>query len=68
MLRMTAKEREKVTHDINNRWHAMYQGEEICLIHTRSNKPDSPFYSYYFINRGYDDYVFIGKLLTPDRR
>ena len=55
-LPMTAKEKAKVTHDINNIFHAKYQGKRNCVIRTRSNEPDSPSYYYKFKNHGFDSY------------
>lgn len=55
-LPMTAKEKAKVTHDINNVYHAKYKGKRVCAIRTRSNEPDSPTYYYRFKNHGFDDY------------
>ncbi len=55
-LSMTAKEKAKVTHDINNVYHAKYKGKPNCLIRTHSNEPDSPSYVYRFRNNGFDDY------------
>ena len=65
-LRMTEKERAKVTHDINNVWHKQFKGKYRCRIITRSNEMDSPFYVYYFINYGFDEYVFVGKYAMPE--
>jgi hypothetical protein len=53
---MTAKEKAKVGHDINNVYHAKYQGKSICMISTRSDEPDSPVYNYRFKNYGFDNY------------
>ena len=55
-LPMTAKEKAKVTHDINNVYHAKYKGKRVCAIRTSSNEPDSPTYYYRFKNHGFDDY------------
>ena len=55
-LPMTAKEKAKVTHDINNVYHAKYKGKSSCYIRTHSNEPDSPAYVYRFRNHGFDDY------------
>lgn len=55
-LRITDKERAKVAHDINKVYHKVYEGKEICAIRTRSNGSDSPFYRYYFINNGFNEY------------
>ena len=68
MLRMTRKEVAKVTHDINNVWHAKYEGEEVCMIDTYSNRPNGSSYSYYFINHGFNDYSFFAKYPTKDGR
>ena len=64
-MRITKKEAAKVTHDINDVWHTTYKDQcgEICVIETHSHKPDSPGYSYYFINHNYDCYGFIAKYL-----
>lgn len=63
-LPMTAKEKAKVTHDINNLYHAKYKGECNCFIRTSSNKPDSPSYYYRFKNNGFNNYdiYFKGEL------
>lgn len=55
-LPMTAKEKAKVTHDINNVYHAKYEGKSFCYIRTRSNEQDSPTYVYRFRNNGFDNY------------
>ena len=55
-LPMTAKEKAKVTHDINNVYHAKDKGKRVCVIRTSSNEPDSPTYYYRFKNHGFDDY------------
>ena len=55
-LPMTAKEKAKVMHDINNVYHAKYKGKRVCAIRTSSNEPDSPTYYYRFKNQGFDDY------------
>lgn len=55
-LPMTAKKKAKVTHDINNVYHAKYKGKRVCAIRTSSNEPDSPTYYYRFKNHGFDDY------------
>lgn len=55
-LPMTAKEKAKVMHDINNVYHAKYKGKRVCAIRTSSNEPDSPTYYYRFKNHGFDDY------------
>ena len=67
-LKISRKEAEKVTHDINNVWHSKYQGKRVCVIETHSNRIDSPSYEYIFINNGFDNYQFIGKNHTKDRR
>ena len=67
-LRVSRKEAEKITHDINSDWHKRFQGEEYCVIHSHSYTPDSPGYDYYFINHGFNDYEFLGKRLTKARR
>ena len=55
-LPMTDIEKRKVTHDINNIFHAKYKGKRNCVIRTRSNEPDSPSYYYKFRNHGFDHY------------
>ena len=65
---MTEKEIAKVTHDINNVWHARYDGLRIGVIQTHTNKIDSPSYEYVFINYGFGIYEFIDKKPTADRR
>lgn len=67
-LGMTKKEIAKVTHDINNVWHARYEGLRFCAIQTHTNKADSPSYEYVFINHGFGAYEFIDKRPTADRR
>ncbi len=67
-LKISRKEAAKVTHDINNVWHIKYKGKRIGVIETHSNRPDSPSYEYFFINYGFDNYQFIGKYPTKDRR
>ncbi len=67
-MKMTKKEVAKVTHDINSVWHSRYEGVEIGIIYTHSNKPDSPSYAYVFVNHGFDNYEFIEKKPTKDRR
>ncbi len=66
--RVSKKEAEKVTHDINAVWHNRFQGEEYCVIHTHSFQLDSPAYDYYFINHSFDNYEFWGKRCTKARR
>ena len=63
-LPMTAKEKAKVTHDINNVYHAKYKGKSSCYIRTHSNEPDSPAYVYRFRNHGFDDYEIYMKEYT----
>ncbi len=60
-LPMTVKEKAKVTHDINNIYHAKYEGKRSCIIRTSSNEPDSPSYVYRFRNNGFDDYDIYSK-------
>ena len=40
-LRITKKEAAKVTHDINNVWHARYRGIRVGIIYTSSYRVDS---------------------------
>lgn len=61
-LPMTAKEKAKVTHDINNVYHSQYKGKRVCAIRTRSNEPDSPTYYYRFKNHGFDNYDIFMKM------
>lgn len=61
-LPMTANEKAKVTHDINNIYHARYEGKRVCAIRTRSNEPDSPTYYYRFKNYGFDNYDIFMKM------
>lgn len=61
-LPMTAKEKVKVTHDINNVYHAKYKGKRVCAIRTRSNEPDSPAFYYRFRNHGFDNYDIFMKI------
>ncbi len=63
-LPMTAKEKAKVTHDINNVYHAKNKGKSSCYIRTHSNEPDSPAYVYRFRNHGFDDYEIYMKEST----
>ncbi len=67
-LNITKKEAAKVTHDINNEWHILYQNKRYCQIETHSHLPDSPSYVYHFINEGFNNYIFVGKFPTIDRR
>ncbi len=67
-LTITKKEASRVTHDINAVWHEKYKGKEFCVIETHSHRIDSPSYEYIFVNHGFDDYTFIGKYPTRDRR
>ena len=43
-LPMNAEEKSKVGHDINSLYHSKYKGKRSCIIKTRSNESDSPFY------------------------
>ena len=65
-LPMTEKEKAKVTHDINNVYHAKYKGKRNCYIRTHSNEPDSPAYLYKFINKGFDSYDIYKKIREDD--
>ena len=65
--KISKKEAEKVTHDINNVWHARYENVEIGYIYTHTHKANSPSYKYVFKNYGFDNYEFIGKYPTADR-
>jgi hypothetical protein len=67
-LSVTRKEAAKVTHEINNVWHMKYAGEEVGVIYSHSNRSDSPSYEYQFINHGFNNYEFVAKYPTPDRR
>ena len=67
-LKVSRKEAEKVTHDINDDWHKKYQGQEFCVIHTHSYQTNSPGYDYFFINHGFNEYEFLGKRLTKASR
>ena len=67
-LNITKKEAYKVSHDINNVWHERFQGKLYCRIETHSHRKDSPSYVYHFINHGFDNYEFVGKFPTIDRR
>ena len=62
-LKITKKEASKVTHDINYEWHLKYQDKvgDICVIETHSHRQSSVGYIYYFINNGFNDYVFVAK-------
>lgn len=66
-LEISRKEADKVRHDINSVWHSRFKGMRFCRIETHSYQPDSPSFVYYFINNGFDDYLFVGKYNTPDR-
>lgn len=55
-LPISPKERAKVGHDINSVFHSKYKGEKYCMITTRSNEANSGFYTYHFINNGFNDY------------
>lgn len=61
-LPMTEKEKAKVTHDINNVYHAKFKGKRSCFIRTNSNEPDSPSYLYRFRNNGFDNYDIYMKI------
>ena len=61
-LPITAKEKAKVTHDINNLYHAKYKGKRVCAIRTRSNENDSSIYYYRFKNHGFDNYDIFMKM------
>ena len=63
-LPMTAKEKAKVAHDINNVYHAKYKGKSSCYIRTHSNESDSPAYVYRFRNHGFDNYEIYMKEST----
>ena len=67
-LKISRKEAAKVTHDINNVWHERYENVEIGYIYTHSYKISSPSFVYVFRNYGFDNYEFIGKYPTADRR
>ena len=67
-MKMSRKEVEKVSHDINNIWHTKFQNEKRCVIYTHSHKSDSPSYEYHFLNYGFNNYEFVGKFPTKDRR
>ena len=67
-LRITKTEAAKVSHDINSVWHTRYYGKRYCRIETHSHRRDSPSYVYHFINHGFDQYEFVGKYPTQDRR
>mgnify|MGYP006873078554 CR=1 FL=1 len=67
-LRITRKEAAKVTYDINNVWHERFQGKRYGRIYSHSYQHDSPSYVYHFINYGFDNYEFVAKYPTPDRR
>lgn len=68
IMKITKKEAAKVTKDINDIWYARFEGEDFCVIYTHSHESNSPSYAYYFINHGFNEYEFIGKLPTADRR
>ena len=67
-LKISRKEAAKVTHDINNVWHERFKTVEIGFIYTHTHKPDSPSYVYVFRNHGFNNYEFLGKYPTADRR
>lgn len=67
-LKISRKEAAKVTHDINNVWHERFSDKEVAVIHTHSHKKNSKSYDYYFINHGFNDYEFLWKRPTADRR
>ena len=67
-LKISKKEVAKVTHDINNVWHERFQGKRVGVIETHSNRSDSPSYEYIFVNHDFDNYEFLGKNPTSDRR
>lgn len=55
-LSISKKEASKVSHDINNLYHAKYNGKRECTIVTSSHEPDSPSYVYRFKNYGFNNY------------
>ena len=65
-LKISRKEAEKVTHDINNVWHARYRDVKIGYIYTHIHKVNSPSYVYVFRNYGFNNYESSGntRLLT----
>ena len=65
-LPITEKEKAKVTHDINNVYHAKFKGKRSCFIRTHSNEPDSPSYLYRFRNNGFDNYDIYMKIKEDD--
>ena len=67
-LKISRKEAAKVTHDINDVWHERFRNVGIGYIYTHSHKRNSPSYVYIFRNHGFDNYEFIGKYPTADRR
>ena len=67
-LQITKKEAVKVTHDINNVWHARYKGKRIATIVTHPNDIYSESYEYIFRNYGFNEYEFLGKYSSADRR
>ena len=67
-LKISKKEAAKITHDINNVWHMKYKGKKYCTIETHSQENNTPSYVYHFINLEFNNYLFVGKYPTPDRR
>ena len=67
-LQITKKEAAKVVHDINNVWNDRFKDKRICTIETHSNEADSPSYEYIFLNNGFNEYEFVAKYPTVDRR
>lgn len=65
-LKISPKEREKVTHDINNIFHKRFEGKPNGMIITHSNKKNSPAYNYYFENNGFNNYNIFRKTKNPD--
>lgn len=55
-LPISAKERQKITHEINSVYHSRYEGKENCLIHNGN-------YTYYFVNYGFNEYDIRFKIL-----
>lgn len=59
--KISKKEREKVTHDINNIYHAKYAGKTTGVITTHPDNK-SPAYDYYFSINEFDNYIIFAKI------
>jgi len=63
---ITDKERAKVTHDINNDFHAKFSEKRRAIITTYSNEQNSPAYAYSFEIHEFDEYNIYDKQLDEN--